>query len=195
MNQYVTGAVIKRLREERAMTQAGLAARLNVSDKAVSKWETSKGYPDITLIEPLAQALGISVMELLSGQTVTNANRAFNMLRTKFYVCPLCGNVIQSTGEALVSCCGLTLPPLEAEEPDPAHTPVFEEVEDEWFVTLPHEMTKQHYISFFAAVSVEGIELVKLYHEGCAEARFKRRRVRWLYYYCNRHGLYKCRVK
>lgn len=195
MNQYVTGTVIKRLREERGMTQAELAARLNVSDKAVSKWETGKGYPDITLIEPLAAALNISVMELLSGRPVTNGNRGFNMLRTKFYVCPVCGNVIFGTGEALVSCCGITLPPLEADEPDEAHTPTIEKVEDEYYVTLPHEMTKSHYVSFWAGVSDNGVELVKLYPEGSAEAHFKIRRTRLLYWYCNRHGLFRCRAK
>lgn len=194
MNTYVTGAIIKRLREEKKLTQLELAERLHVSDKSVSKWETGKGYPDITLIEPLAAALGISVMELMSGSDVTNTNRAFNMLRTKFYVCPICGNVLAATGEALISCCGITLPPLEAEEPDAAHTPDIEIVEDEYYVTLDHEMTKQHSISFMAAVSDDGMQLVKLYPEGNAETRFKIRRTRYLYCFCNRHGLFRLRI-
>ena len=98
MNQYVTGAIIKKLREEKGLTQSELAQKLNVSNKAVSKWETAKGYPDITLIEPLARILGVSVMELLSGNDIINQNRSFNMLRTKLYVCPVCGNVIFATG-------------------------------------------------------------------------------------------------
>lgn len=142
MNPYVTGTVIKGLRERKGLTQAQLAARLQVSDKAVSKWETAKGYPDITLIEPLAQALDISVMELLSGDCVTNANRAGNLLRAKWYVCPICGNIIHSTGAAVLSCCGLTLPPLEPEAPDEDHAITLEPVEDEVYVTLNHPMTK-----------------------------------------------------
>ena len=135
MNPYVTGTVIKGLREGKGLTQAQLAARLQVSDKAVSKWETAKGYPDITLIEPLAQALDISVMELLSGDCVTNANRAGNLLRAKWYVCPICGNIIHSTGAAVLSCCGLTLPPLEPEAPDEDHAITLEPVvieDDVW---------------------------------------------------------------
>ena len=194
MNQYVTGAIIRKLREERKMTQTQLAERLNVSDKAVSKWETGKGYPDITMVEPIAQALGISVVELLSGSDVTNANRSFNMLRTKWYVCPVCGNVIHAVGEAVISCCGIVLPPLEAEEADEEHTVSIERVEDEIYVTAGHDMTKQHYISFIAAVSDNGVQLVKLYPEGSAEARFKRSRARYLYYFCNRHGLYKLKL-
>ena len=116
-NQYVTGAMIKRLREEKKLTQAALAERINVTDKAVSKWETGRGYPDISLVEPLAAALGVSVIELLSGESVVNTNRSSNMLHVSFYVCPVCGNIIHSTGEAVVSCCGIVLPALEAEHP------------------------------------------------------------------------------
>ena len=114
MNNYITGAAIKRLREGKGLTQAELAGQIGVSDKAVSKWEIAKGLPDISLIEPLSKALGVSVMELLSGNAVSNRNRAGNMLRTNFYVCPVCGNVLLGTGEAVVSCCGITLPKLEA---------------------------------------------------------------------------------
>ena len=67
MNQYITGTAIRNLREQRKMTQLQLAEILKVSDKTVSKWETAKGYPDITLLEPIADALGISVPELISG--------------------------------------------------------------------------------------------------------------------------------
>lgn len=192
MNQYVTGAIIKQLREGKGMTQAQLAARLQVSDKAVSKWETAKGYPDITLIEPLAQALDISVMELLSGDWVTNANRAGNLLRSKWYVCPICGNILHSTGAAVVSCCGLTLPPLEAELPDGDHAITVEPVEDEYYVTVDHPMEKGHFLSFLAGVSDEGVQLVKLYPEGSGAARLKLRRMKWVYAYCNRHGLFRC---
>ena len=190
MDQYVTGTMIKTLREKRRLTQSQLAQKLNISDKTVSKWETGKGYPDITLIEPLAQALDISVMELLSGCDITNTNRCGNMLRTKLYVCPVCGNVIHATGEAAIACHGITLPPLEAEEPEEKHTLKIERVEDEYYVSAAHPMEKEHYISFFAALSDNGIQLVKLYPEGEAAARFKRSRVQKLYYYCNRHGLF-----
>lgn len=194
MNEYVTGKTIKRLRESMGMTQAELAQKLCVSDKAVSKWETGKGYPDITLVEPLAKTLGISVIELLSGEDITNRNRSFNMLRAGFYVCPVCGNVLYATGEAVVSCCGITLPQQEAEDADEAHALQIETVEDEYYITLTHAMTKAHGISFMAAVSDDGMQLVKLYPEGNAEARFKIRKVKYVYYYCNRHGLFRERV-
>ena len=191
MNQYITGAMIKRLREERKISQNQLAEAIGVSDKAVSKWETGRGYPDITLIEPLAEALGVSVIELFSGDDVVNTNKASKMLRMKLYVCPVCGNVIQAAGEAVVSCCGITLPPLEAEPADDSHSVRIERVEDEYYLSAGHEMNKNHFISFITAVRNEGFETIKLYPEGNAEARFKVRGTRYFYYYCNRHGLFK----
>ena len=195
MNHYVTGAMIRRLREEKRLTQAELAAKLCVSDKSVSKWETGRGLPDVTLLQPLSAALGISVPELLSGECVTNTNRAGNMLRQKWYVCPLCGNVINSSGEALVSCCGITLPPLEAEEPDEEHVLHFERSEDEYYVTSEHPMTREHHLSFLAAVSDRGTELVRLYPEEEAMGRFKITRTKYLLCCCNRHGLFSVKVQ
>ena len=189
-NQYVTGAMIKRLRESRHLTQAQLAEKINVTDKAVSKWERGRGLPDISLVEGLAKALGVSVIELFSGENVINTNRAGNMLRVNFYVCPICGNLIQSSGEAVVSCCGITLPPLEAEEAEESHPVKIEKVEDEYFVRVDHEMTKTHYISFIAAVRGDGVEIKKLYPEQNAEVRFKISGTKKIYYFCNRHGLF-----
>lgn len=191
MNTYVTGTTIRNLREDRRMTQAELAEKLGVSSKTVSKWETAKGLPDITLLQPLAQALGISVIELINGEHITNRNVSGNLRRCKFYVCPICGNIIHSTGNAVVSCCGVTLPPLEAEEADDDHAVTIEQVEDEQFITVHHPMTKEHFISFLAYVTCDRVQLVKLYPEGEAQTRLQMRGLGTLYYYCNRHGLYK----
>ena len=190
MDNYVTGAVIKRLREYKKMTQEELAQKIFVTSKAVSKWETGKGFPDVGLMESLGKALDVSVIELLSGKDITNLNKACNMSKGNFYVCPVRGNVIQTSGEAVISCCGITLPPLEAEAPDEEHSLKIEIVEDEYFVSMNHPMTKEHYISFIAAISDNGVQLVKLYPESNAEVRFKISRVRKLYAYCNRHGLF-----
>lgn len=195
MNAQIIGNIISELREEKCMTQAQLAQRLNVSDKAISKWETGRGYPDISLVEQLADALGVSIIELFSGEDIVNTNKSFNMMRLKFHVCPICGNIITSTGEAVVSCCGIVLPPLEPEAEDDKHHLVLEKVEDEYYVTIPHEMSKKHYISFMAAIKDDGYEIKKLYAEGNAEARFKISRTKYLLYYCNLHVLFKVRVK
>ena len=191
MNSYVTGATVKQLREARNMTQAELAEKIGVSSKTVSKWETAKGLPDISLLQPLALALGISVIELMNGEQILNHNISANMLRCKFYVCPVCGNVIHALGNAVVSCCGITLPPLEAEETDDAHAITIEIVEDEQFITIHHPMTKQHFLSFVAFVTSDRIQMVKFYPESDAQTRMQLRGRGYLYYYCNRHGLFR----
>ena len=191
MDHYVTGAKIRSLREKYRMTQAELAEKLCVSDKAVSKWENGRGFPDVSLLEPLGKALHISVAELLCGQTVTNSNRGANMLKSRFYVCPVCGNVLFARGEALISCCGIQLPALEAEEPDGEHILKTERMEDEIYVCADHPMTKEHSLSFIAYMTADDCEIKVLYPEGGAEARFFRRGSGWLYVYCNRHGLFR----
>jgi len=191
MNTYVTGATIKQLRESRNMTQAELAGRIGVSSKTVSKWETAKGLPDISLLQPLAQALSISVIELMNGEHIINKNISANMLRSKFYVCPICGNAIHALGNTVVSCCGITLPALEAEDADGDHTVTIEDVEDEHFITVHHSMTKAHYISFVAYVTSDRLQMVKLYPEGNAQTRLQLRGMGCLYYYCNQHGLFR----
>ena len=194
MNSYVTGVTIRRLREQRGLTQTELADQLGVSSKTVSKWETGKGLPDITLLQPLAQSLQISVIELMNGETVCNKNISANMLRSKFYVCPVCGNVIHSIGGAVISCCGITLPAMEAEDEDEAHSLCIEKVEDEYFLTLPHPMTKSHFISFLAIVTCDRVQLVKFYPEGNAETRLQLRGKGMLYWYCNHHGLFSRKI-
>ena len=194
MDTYITSATIKRLRVEQEMTQTELAEKIGVTCKAISKWETGKGLPDITLLEPLAKALNVSLQELLSGELVKNPNISANLLRSKFYVCPICGNVLHAMGNAVISCCGISLPPLEAEEEDEMHTVLIENVEDEHFLTIPHEMTKTHYISFLAYVTGDKIQIVKLYPEGNAETRMRLQRHGILYLYCNKHGLIKHKI-
>ena len=178
MNTYVTGNTIRHLREKRNMTQAELAEKIGVSSKTISKWET----------------LGISVIELMNGEYIINQNISANMLHSKFYVCPVCGNAIHTLGNAVVSCCGITLPALEAEDADDDHTITIENVEDEHFLTVCHPMTKQHYISFAAFVTSDRFQMVKLYPEGNAQTRLQLRGMGYLYYYCNQHGLFRKKI-
>ena len=195
MSRYVTGSVIRALREKQNYTQKQLAEAISVSDKTISKWETDRGLPDVTLLEPLAKALKVSVAELLSGEYVVNRNRSGNPERARFYICPICGNVIWSMGEGAFSCCGVTLPPLEPEEPDRDHVLSVETVDNEWYVSADHPMTKEHFLSFIALVSYDRVQLCKLYPEQAAEARFPKRGGGTLYACCNRHGLYRLKLK
>lgn len=194
MNTYITGTAIRALRESNGLTQAKLGECIGVSSKTISKWETSRGLPDISLLQPLARALGVSLIELMNGENIANRNISCNILRSRLYVCPICGNVIHAAGEAVISCCGVTLPALEAEEPDEDHLLTIENVEDEHFLTVHHPMTKEHYISFLAFATSDQFQLVKLYPEGNPETRMQLRGHGIVYLYCNRHGLMKRRI-
>jgi desulfoferrodoxin len=194
MTSYVTGSTIKSLREKKGYTQKQLAELLSVSDKTVSKWETQRGMPDITLIEPISKALGVSVSELISGECMINRNKASNMLKECFYVCPVCGNIIHSTGEGSFSCCGIKMPVLEAEKSDEGHCINIERIENDYFVTINHPMEKEHYISFFSYVTSDKLSIIKLYPEQNPECRFHIVGHGIIYAYCNKHGLFKIRV-
>jgi transcriptional regulator with XRE-family HTH domain len=74
MNNEKFGELISELRKEKSLTQRELADRLHVTDKAVSKWERGKGYPEITLLQSLADVLGVTASELLSGERNTGGN-------------------------------------------------------------------------------------------------------------------------
>ena len=187
---YITGKTIKELREKKKYTQKELAEKLMVSDKTISKWETEKGLPDISILSELAMALSVSVPELLTGDVAVNMNKSANMKRSKFYVCPICGNVIHSVGHGVFSCCGVRLPELEAETPDDADEIYTEYIESDLYIRINHPMEKVHYISFAAFVTDSTMQMEKLYPEQMAEIRFRRVGHGKLYYFCNRHGLF-----
>jgi len=65
------GAFISERRKEQHMTQAGLAGKIGVTDKAVSRWERGLGFPDINTMEPLATALGVSLLELMKSEIIS----------------------------------------------------------------------------------------------------------------------------
>lgn len=118
------------------------------------------------------------------------APAAAAMTATRFYVCPACGNILHGTGEMQLSCHGHNLSPLEAQSPEGRFEVSVETVEDEYFVSVEHPMTKQDHISFMAAVSADRVQMVRLFPEGPAETRFKRSGVRAIYFYSAADGLF-----
>lgn len=193
MDCVKTGNLIRTLRMQRQMTQKELAQKLAVSDKAISKWERGLGCPDLTSLNAVAEALQVNVSELLAGEAVAPTNLLGNLRKVRFYVCPVCGNIVTSTGALFLSCCGHQLLPMEVREADAAHTPTLEPVEDETWLTMPHPMTKAHYITFAAWVTTDRVHLMKLYPEQDMALRFKGTRRGDLYLCCSSHGLFRFR--
>jgi DNA-binding XRE family transcriptional regulator/desulfoferrodoxin (superoxide reductase-like protein) len=191
MDNQKVGALIKQLRLEKGMTQRALADALFISDRAVSKWERGAGCPDVSLLPELSKVFSVNIERLLSGEMDQGDEVKGNMKKLGFYVCPTCGNIMTATGEADISCCGRKLKRLEARKADEAHTLLVERVEDEYYISSAHEMTKEHALSFIAFVTGDRLQLIKLYPEWNAEARLYAREHGILYTYCDRDGLFR----
>jgi len=184
------GKLILSLRKEKKMTQKEVADAMNISDKTISKWERGLGCPDVSLLSDLSHILGVNIEKILLGDLEPNDADGGNMKRIKFYVCPHCGNVVSNTGEAEISCCGRQLEPLIAKPEDNAHKIGIDEIEEDYYITVPHEMSKSHYISFVAHVACDRVLIVRLYPEQAAELRFPKMYGGKLYFYCSQHGLW-----
>ncbi|GMQ61981.1 helix-turn-helix domain-containing protein [Vallitalea maricola] len=190
MDCIKAGKLILSLRKEKNMTQKEIADALNISDKTISKWERGLGCPDVSLLGELANILGVNVEKLLLGDLSPNSKDTGNLKNVKFYVCSNCGDIIYSTGKAHISCCGRKLTPLVDKQHDEDHKIIIDEIENDYYITIKHEMTKNHYISFVAYVSFDRVQLVKLYPEQNAEIRLPKRQKGKLYVYCSKHGLW-----
>lgn len=184
------GNLILGLRKEMKITQKQLAEAMNISDKTISKWERGLGCPDVSLLPELSQVLGVNIEKILLGELEQNDLDGGNMKRTKFYVCGNCGNIITSTSEAEVSCCGRKLNSLIAKPCDEIHNVNVETMEFDYYITFDHDMTKEHYLNFIAYVTNDRILFVKLYPEQSGEVRFPKLYGGKLYFGCNKHGLW-----
>ncbi len=190
MDYEKIGALIRRLRTRQGLTQRQLAGRLEVSDKAVSKWERGQGCPDVSLLPRLAQTLGVELEGLLSGELSERDQTGGTMKNLNFYVCPTCGNLLTSADEAAVSCCGQKLSPLEAVKAPEEERLTVELIENDYYITSSHPMTKEHYVSFVALVTGDTLILKRLYPEWDLQTRLPRIGHGKLYWYCVQHGLF-----
>ena len=194
MDLSKTGKLIAGLRREKGFTQKDVADKLGVCAKTISKWETGHGFPDVSIILELSKIFGVDISKLLEGEMPTSKREAGNVKKTKFYVCEKCGNILTSIADAEISCCGRTLVPLSSVQADEAHKLNVEKIEDDYYITFSHPMTKEHYISFVSYVRFDRVLTVRLYPEQGAELRFPQMRGGKMYYYCNTHGLFELKI-
>ena len=185
------GSLLYKLRKEKGMTQKEVADSMNISNKTISKWERGLGCPDISLLPELSEIFDVNIEKILQGELSINDTDGGNMKRIKFYVCNSCGNLITATGSGEISCCGRKLEHLSVNEIDEMHTPKIEKVENDYYISFNHEMTKEHFLSFAAYLMFDRIHIIKLYPEQNAELRVPVMRKGELYFYCNKHGLMK----
>lgn len=193
MDSRKTGELIASIRKEKKMTQKEIADLLGISDKTISKWERGNGCPDISLIQELADILQIDISSILEGELSTNPRSNGNMKKTRFYVCPICDNVITSINDIALSCCGKQLEELDIKQ-DKQHKIVHQMIEDDLYITMEHAMTKEHYISFIAYTTGDKLYFNKLYPEQEAAVYFKYRGHGSIYLYCKKEGLFSKKI-
>ncbi|NLJ30860.1 MAG: helix-turn-helix domain-containing protein [Clostridiales bacterium] len=184
------GKLIHSLRREQQLTQQQLADLMNISDKAVSKWERGLGCPDVSLLPELSKIFDVNLEELLSGELNANDLVGGNMKKLKFYICPNCGNLLTSTADATVSCCGKILKPLVPRKAEEAEKLSVEMIENDYFISTDHEMTREHYIAFVALLTGDSIMLRKQYPEWNLQTRIPYFAHGMLVWYCTQHGLF-----
>ncbi len=190
MDLNKSGALLRRMRKAKGMTQKQLADGLGVVPKTVSKWETGNGFPEVSMLAALADLLGVSERMLLLGEEKQNSEEVGNMKRTKFYVCPYCHGMLQGTGEGQIICCGKPVEPLQARPADSDHVTRILSVEDDFYIEIDHEMSKSHFIRFVSYVRFDRVLTVRLYPEQDAAVRFPKMYGGKLLFYCSKHGLF-----
>ncbi len=190
MDNEKIGRLIFSLRKEKDLTQKQLAELMNISDKAVSKWERGLGCPDVSLLPELSNIFGVNLEELLSGELDVNKLIGGNMKKTKFYICESCGNLLTSAGEATIFCCGKKLNPLEAKKTEEGERLSVEIIDNDYFISSDHEMSKNHYISFAALLTGDSLLIKKQYPEWDLQVRLPRIGRGMLFWHCTNHGLF-----
>ena len=126
---------------------------------------TGAGLPDAGLLPELSRILKIPAEQLLSGELPANRKDVGNMKRIRFYRCPQCGNLLTSTNEAHISCCGRSLSPLLPRKAEGEHFFQTECSDGEWYLTTARPMEKEPFLTFAAWVDLGRILLVRLYPE------------------------------
>ena len=190
MDNSKVGNLIRNLRKEHGMTQLQLAETLHISDKTVSKWERGMGCPEVSLITELSRIFEVDLQGLLSGELSRNNMLSGNLKRMKFYICPECGNLVTAFTGTSVFCCGRKLKEIIPVKAAPEEKLSVEVIENDYFLTSNHEMTKAHYISFVAFLTSDTLIFKKQYPQWDLQVRLPRLGHGRLLWYCTRHGLY-----
>lgn len=190
MDNVKIGQLIYRLRKEKRLTQLQLAEQLGVSDKAVSKWERGMGCPEVSLLPDLSNIFHVDLEKLLSGEMNENETLGGNMKKMNFYICPTCGNMVTAMTDTTVSCCGKKLSakqPVKAGEDEKLKVEI---IDDNYFITSEHPMTREHHITFIALLTGDSIMLRKQYPEWDLQVRIPTFAHGKLLWYCTKHGLF-----
>lgn len=190
MDNVKIGQLIYRLRKEKQLTQLQLANQMNISDKTISKWERGLGCPELSLLTDLSEIFNVDLEKLLSGELNRNEVLGGNMKNLNFYICPTCGNMLTSMADTSISCCGKKLRAIEPQKANEYEKLSVEIIENDFFITSEHPMTKEHHIAFVALLTGDSIMLRKQYPEWGLQVRIPVLAHGKLLWYCTKHGLF-----
>lgn len=188
------GRLIAQLRKEKGLTQQNIADALNISNKTISKWECGLGCPDVSLWPELSVILGVDMRQMMEGEITRNQPDSGNINKIRFYVCSSCNNILVSTGSSSIFCCGRKLDQLSAVVDDNTPQITAEIIDADCYITLDHEMTRDHYLLFAAYVKNDKVFLNRLYPEQNATVRIPYMSGGKLYLYCVKHGFTECQI-
>ena len=188
MDQEKIGLLIRKLRNEKGLTQGELAEKLHISNKTVSKWECGSGCPEVSLFPALTEILKVDFSALFSGKIDEKPVDSGNLRRLQFYVCPECGNLITSTSSAAVTCCSKVLTPQKLQRA--GEDVRIELVDREYYISSDHEMSREHHITFMALRSSDQLLLRKLYPEWNIALQMPYIPGATLIWHCKKHGLF-----
>lgn len=142
------------------------------------------------MLPPLSALFGIPIEKLLCGDLPSERFLEGNMKKTRYFVCPHCGNLTLCTGNASVSCCGRVLEPLEAAKATDSDELEVSVIEQDWYITSHHPMKKENYISFLAFATGDRIQIYKQYPEWDLQLRIPKRGHGTLFWYSTVTGLH-----
>jgi len=195
MDNSKIGQLIRGLRKEQRLTQQQLAQKMHISNKTVSKWECGLGCPDISLWADLSALLNVDIGQMIQGEMVINRPDSGNLRHLRFYVCPSCQNILFSTGNATLICCGRGLTPLHADKSICLPDMTVQTTDEGYFVSIAHEMTRAHFLLFAAYIHSDKLFFTRLYPEQNAELHLPYYRGGTLCLYCTKHGLSRQTIK
>lgn len=190
MNYEKIGQLIRQLRTEKGLTQEALAKILHVTNKTISKWECGNGCPEVSLFPALSATLEVDFSALFSGNLEEKQKNSGNFRHLNFYICLNCGNIVTSVAPTSIACCGKMLQPLTTQKAEGENTLQIEWMDDEYFISSQHEMTRDHYITCVGLMSSDQLILRKLYPEWDLQVRMPPTAGAQLIWHCSRHGLF-----
>lgn len=142
------------------------------------------------MLADLSQIFSVDLEKLLSGELSVNDALGGNMKKTKFYVCPECGNLIAAMHHTTISCCGKKLIARELQKAVGDERLSVEIIENDYYITSEHEMSREHYISFVALITGDSMILRKQYPEWNLQVRIPVIAHGRLLWCCSQHGLF-----